>query len=259
MTEKEIIGRLEHIRRLEERNIRGIWRAYDSVTRRLTQTISETVPTLSSDDEIPADIYYAYPGAGLSPTWIAVDLNVAGTAAWDATEKSFYVNLNSTDEYVHGTLKNAWPNGLGGESSSFAPKNGEVNICTLEFRARFNANADYTVYGVGLNSTTRAAFNTSTYHFIQVTRNAGNWELGSCDGSTISQSSVAGGDGSWHDFKVEWDDDAIRLYVDDVLMITKTTNRPAQALGFNAFTNSGTNTVDLKDFKISWRADVTTI
>lgn len=225
--------------------------SYDPVTRRAVRFIETIVPTLSSDAEIPADIYYAHPGAGLSPSWITAS---GPTAAWDATDLRYYTEHGASNDYTRGTLNNAWPNGVGGEASSFAPKNGDVTTCVLEFRARFNANADYTVYGVGLHNTTPNFFDTSTYHFIQVLRNGSNWELGSCDGSTISQSSVAGGDGNIHDFRVEWDDDEIRLYVDETLKITKTTNRPAQPLAFQCITNSGTNTVHLMDFKLYWKA-----
>lgn len=231
--------------------------SYDPVSRRAVRFIETTVPTLSSDDEIPADIYYAYYGAGLMPAWIsASDIY---TPTWDATEKRPYVTLGNND-YVAGTLKQIWPTGVGGDAQSFEPKNGEATYCRIDFRAAFTSSSDYDTGGIGAKNAVAGIgvgrFDTATDHFIQVCRNNTNWELGSCDGSTISQSSAAGGDGNWHDFRVEWSASEIRLYVDDVLKITKTTNLPAQALSFLAYRYDPgtTRVITMMGVKVSWAA-----
>lgn len=228
--------------------------SYDPITRRRVRFIETIVPTLSSDDEIPADIYYADPGSGLSPAWIGIVAAVT-TGNWDATEKRFYTLYDGVSEHVNGGIRQAWPTGPFGNAQSFEPKNGTVTKFKMEFRAKFLDNADYTVYGVGLLSVISAStvyFNTATDHFIQVTRNAGNWELGTCDGSTISQSSGAGADANWHDFRVEWIDGEVALFIDEVEVITKTTNLPAQPLAFVSASEDASHRFQVMGVKLSW-------
>lgn len=246
---------------------------YDQPTRRAALSIENTVPTLQLADTnkglmLPADRYYAHlgmidnVGAGASdtmPPWLGT---VSGTGSvtlqsWDATELALYMTVNdhaSSPGYIISAVPFAYPTGWGGEASTFAPKNGEVTTFQHHFRARFNSNNDYTTYGIGWMSGGTANFGTSTDHFIQVLRNTGNWEVGTCDGATISQSSAAGGDGNWHEFKLEWDADAVRLYVDDTLVITKTTNRPTKPLKFLCTASTGVGyDFDIVDMLARWR------
>jgi len=231
---------------------------YDPVSRRAVRFIETIVPTLSSDDEIPADIYYAWHGAGLTPSWVSA-ASGASNFQWDATDQRFYAALDAVNDCIIGNTRNAWPTGPCGTAQSFEPKNGNVVTCVFEFRARFNNNQDYATAGIGLCSrvgTTPgpAIFDTATDHFIQVLRNTSNWELGTCDGTTISQTSASGGDGSLHDFRVEWDASEVRLYVDETLKVTKTTNRPTQPLALLAVCANASKTMDVMGKKIYWKA-----
>jgi len=216
--------------------------------------IETIVPALSSDDDVPADRYYFGIGVGMSPEWIATMVNIV-TQNWDATEKRPYaiVRNGTADSYAYSSQAVAWPTGVHGAATPHAPKNGEVTKCILAFTAQFPDNVDYATEGIGLISRTAVAikFDTSSDHFIQVLRNAGNWELGTCDGSTISQSSAAGADGGWHDFRVEWEQSEVGLYVDGDLVITKATNLPDRALFFLVSTDN-TNDLNLVDVELEW-------
>ena len=229
--------------------------SYDAVTRRAVRFIETIVPTLSIDADVPADLYYVDIAAGLQPEWIGI-VNGPTTLQWDATDLRFYSRFDLTSDFVYGGIRQAWPNGPFGDSKAFEPKNGNVTRLVFEFRARFNANADYTTSGIGLiNSTPGSStlFGTATDHFIQVLRNAANWELGTCDGATISQSASSGGaDGNLHEFRIEWEAAEIRLYVDALLVITKTTNLPVQPLSLAVVGHASAGTFDWMGAKISW-------
>ena len=238
---------------------------YDHVARRVIRYVETVVPTINPGDAqaapyIPADRYYANIGAMQSgsnlPSWTSAVSNVS-FLNWDTTARQFYARLSSAAALGSiGANQNArviYPSGVFGEAASYAPKNASVAAVLIKFKARFNANADYGVYGVGGVSQGNR-FDTATDHFIQVTRNAGNWELGSCDGSTISQSaSSAGADGGWHEFVVRWELGVdLKLYVDEVLVITKTANLPAQPLQMVIYAENATNTIDIVDYLVEW-------
>lgn len=234
--------------------------SYDPKTRRNTILIAEIVPTLAlmesgAGHTIPADRYYSYLGGAVGgaqlPAWVIINSGTATFGNWDATDKRAYLKLDgSVISSSAGLLKFIYHAGPMGAATAFAPKNASTAACIIQFRARFPVNADYTVYGIGALNQIRD-FGTATDHFIQVTRNSGNWELGTCDGSTISQSASSGGaDGSFHDFKVRWADGEITLYVDDTLVVTKTTNLPTEPLG-HAMCNN-TDDIDIVDYLVSW-------
>jgi hypothetical protein len=243
--------------------------SYDPKTRRNTILTLDIVPNINPGSTfqqslIPSDRYYALIGPAQAttdlPLWIQAGTSNVTLATWDGTQKQFFTRLAAAAGDAHvGAAANApkmiHPNGPYGMAPDYAPKNSSVTAVAIKFTARFNANADYTVYGAGANnSTTANQFDLNTEHFFQVTRNAGNWELGTCDGATISQSAAAGADGSWHQFEVKWNSTNLRLYVDGTLLITKTTNMPSQPLKPAIAANGTTNTVDIFDYLVEWEA-----
>lgn len=228
----------------------------------LTNTVAGIVPTLhdlaAAEMSIPADRYYIQLGAAQSTThtsgWFSTSTVSLGN--WDATDKRQYARFAAGSSMGQsGFPLMIYPLGPFGQATSFAPKNAVSTKVVIQARARFNANADYTIYGFGANNFGGAAsFNNTANHFIQVDRNSGNWELGTCDGSTISQTTGGTADSSFHNFKVEWSASNVLLYVDDVLVITKTTNMPTKPLSPFALTNDATNTMDLVDYLVEWAA-----
>lgn len=232
--------------------------SFDPITRRNTILVATIVPTLNLAEAAggaiyPADRFYAPLGlatsSGQVPIWVGAAGGTQIFNQWDATAKQSYLTLDTS-----GTLGTSAPTfvhylGHGGQATSYAPKNVDVSEVRVRWRGRFPTSADYTVYGFGANSS-GTLFNTATDHFFQVTRNTTNWELGSCDGSTISQSSAAGGDSSLHEFEVRWNVTNLRLYVDGTLTITKTTNMPTKALAPCAANN--TDNVDIVDVSVEW-------
>ena len=240
--------------------------SYDPKTRRNTILIAEIVPTVhegsgQTTNYAPADRYYANIGPMMAASnllsWWSGTLNLT-FQNWDATERQFYARM-STDVSAPGHIgggQNPWiiyPLGAFGAATSYAPKNASVAAVFMRFKARFNAAADYTVYGVG-GSNLNTKFDSG--HFFQVTRNAGNWELGSSDGSTISQTASAGGaDGSFHEFSVRWElGVSLQLYVDGILTVTKTTDLPARPLAPIVYAENSTTTVDFIDLLVEWEA-----
>lgn len=232
--------------------------SYDPLTRRNTILVATIVPTIHTAGArslgIPADRYYAAIGAlaGVAqlPEWMAANSGTVTFGNWDATDKRQYAQLDATAQLGGPASfpKFIYPTGPYGETTAHAPKNAGAVAVTITFRARFPTNADYTTLGIG--ASTSSVFTTATAHFIQVLRNAGSWELGTADGSTISQSSGGTGDGSFHNFKVRWISGEISLYVVDVLTITKTTNLPTQPLGVLAVNNA--DNIDLIDYLVEW-------
>ncbi len=236
---------------------------FDPVTRRSVRYVETIVPTLKDgtavDLAIPADRFYANLGAAPAsaylPAWLGSTSSSATFQQWDSSGKKQYMRLANAGGSQLGSVSVPafiYPLGPLGTATSYAPKNASVAAVRIKFTARFNANADYTTYGLGGDNADAADFATSTDHFIQVLRNSGSWELGSCDGSTISQSSGGTANGSFHEFVVRWSATDLTLYVDDVLTVTKTTNLPTKPLCFVANAQNGTNTVDIVDVLIDW-------
>lgn len=265
MNELDMDFRLSEIER-QLSNLRGKLQSdLNPLLEYYMDDVREIVPTLNSGASpqqtyIPSDRYYALIGpvtaAGDLPTLFA-GLSSVTLTQWDTTAKKFYARLTGAgDCYIGPTGKYnvIYPAGPFGTATSYAPKNSDSTTVSVKFTARFNANADYTVYGIGAHddAATNSSFDDSATPFFQVLRNAGNWELGSCDGSTISQSSAAGADGSLHEFEVKWNATTLRLYVDDSLVITKTTNMPIVPLRPQVWSNGSTNTIDIVDYLISW-------
>ena len=221
----------------------------------LSKQIRGIVPVISSDADIPAEIYYAHFGANCLPEWVGAE-QIGSVENWDSTDERLYATLNSTGAWVYGGRRFAWPTGPYGAAHTFEPKKANVSVFVMDFHAQFAGNADYTTSGIGLlNSTPGVSrlFSTATDHFIQVLRNAGSWELGTCDGSTISQSSGGTADANFHDFKVEWESGVVNLYVDGVLTITKTTNLPAQPLAFAATGHASAGNMFITAVTMTWR------
>ncbi|MGE3075476.1 MAG: hypothetical protein AB7N24_17305 [Dehalococcoidia bacterium] len=243
---------------------------YDAVTRRAVRYVETIVPTVSLADSVtlnymPADRYYAQIGAqstssGL-PSWIGGIVGSPTFRNYDTGLKRYYLDsVGAATLPLNGSNGTPilWPTGPYGEAASYTPKNATSAAVWYKFTAKFSANADYDTYGCGavsLGATfSSGAFASASAHFFQVLRNAGNWELGSCDGSTISQSASSGGaDGNFHEFWVRWSASDLKLYVDGVLVITKSTNlpnRPLCAVGFDA--HDSTNRIMLADVAIEW-------
>ncbi len=129
-----------------------------------------------------------------------------------------------------------------------APKNADVSKLIIEFRARFNTNADYDLAGVGCATTINNDFNPGgSQECIQVTRNTG-----SRDGTTFSQSSGGSANGSFHNFRVEWDGTQVILFVDDTSTITKTSNLPTRPMVPYIYAQNNTNTIDVIDYGWRW-------
>jgi hypothetical protein len=238
---------------------------YDPVTRRAVRYVETIVPTIyiPGADEvidgmlpIPADRFYGL--LGLQSTSSVGGFTTVGTESfeqWDATDKRLYLRLGDGAAAAGSVNSNGpiifWA-GWGGTATAHAPKNAAVSTCHIKFRARFNSSVDYNDGGIG--GATSYDFADTSAHFFQVLRNTTNWELGTCDGATISQTSVAGGDGSFHNFHVAWSSANLLLYVDDVLLITKTTNMPTRPLMAYASSKvtASYNTVDLVDYLVYW-------
>ncbi|MGI8423590.1 MAG: hypothetical protein ACR2NO_05685 [Chloroflexota bacterium] len=239
--------------------------SYDPITRRNTILVANIVPVLNFATvetlTVPADRYYAHFGAAKGSTQGGVWApGITGTLnQWDATGKRFYLRMpGATSGYFGGgsgtnTLHFIHYAGPFGQATSFAPKNADSTEVRLQFRARFGGNIDYTVYGIGATTgPPTSAFTLATAPFIQVTRNVGSWELGTCDGTTISQSAGGTADGSFHDFKIVWVAANVTLYVDGVSTIVKTSNlppKPVSPVGANAGTAAD---VDIVDYLVDW-------
>lgn len=233
--------------------------AYDPVTRRNTILVATIVPTLAEADSATtsfflADRYYCPIGAVSStaalPTWLYTGGSNVSFQNWDATRKQFYARLASITGTgtISSNVPMAHPLGVFGLAPDYAPKNAAVGACWLKFTARFNVNADYEIYGVGLFDS--GGFTNDP--FIQVTRNSGSWELTTRDGSTTSTSNDASADGDFHEFWVRWSEADVKLYVDGSLIITKTTNLPTIPLQPLITAENDTDTIDIVDYLIEW-------
>lgn len=226
--------------------------SYDPKTRRNTILIAEIVPTINLAPSVsypvsvfvPSDRYYSNLGLPNStsyfPIWYSTGLGSPVCQNYDGTNKAYYLDSNTGCCFPPGgvnIIPMMWPTGVFGPSG-IAPKNSNTSAVWIKYRAAFSANSDYTIHGVGAAGTDGAFIGSAAFYdggpifnFIQVTRNAGVWELGSCDGTTVSQQSGGTADGNLHTFAVKWSPTSLELYVDDVLTITKTTNLPIRPLG----------------------------
>ena len=234
--------------------------ARDTFLRSQVTDVLAIAPTLDRADAqsltyMAADRFYVnlglVDGIGSLPAWLT-SASVAYNT-WDATDLRFYTNgaaLNSIIGPSAAESRFIHYGGFGGTATDYAPKNANVTKVILEFRARFNTNGDNTVFGIGAKSVANTSFNDG--HFIQVTRNSAVWELGTRDGTTVSQSSGGTADGSFHNFKAEWDSAQVVLYVDGVSTITKTTNRPAQPLMAFPMYADTTSSIDIVDYLVRW-------
>lgn len=232
---------------------------FDPVTRRSVRYVETIVPTLAFAAQrnygIPADRYYANLGVATGsaslPEWGQATSGTINYQNWDSSGKRWYLQLDAAGVWAGaGQIRFIFPTGPFGESTTHAPKNASVAAVWIKFRARFPTNADYTAYGVGASSSTTLG-SVGTPHLIQVGRNVGSWELGTCDGSTISQSSGGSADGNFHDFWIRWEDGVdVKLYVDEVLTITKTTNLPTEPLGVVGINNA--DNIDIVDYLVEW-------
>ena len=240
--------------------------SYDARTRRNTILIAEIVPTLDISENnsamalfVPSDRYYvnygAWDSASRVPPWLQ---NVTGLTyqTWNSTAKRHYATHAGAATLYGNIAPFIYPTGHCGASSSYTPKNSGVAAVWIKSTVAFTTNGDYGTDGFGANNNGSTAFGTATDHFIQVTRNTANWELGSCDGATISQQASAGGaDSSAHEFAVRWSAGELKLYVDDVLVITKTTNLPDRPLKPVALlAAAGVNLIRGYDYYIEWEA-----
>lgn len=240
--------------------------SYDPLTRRNTILVANIVPTISLSENsggmalfIPSDRYYtnigAWDSAARVPPWLQ---NVTGLTykSWNSTKNRYYVTHAAAATLYSSFASIIHPLGHAGAAASYAPKNSGVAAVWVRFSAAFITNGDYGTDGIGAKASATAAFDTATDHFFQVLRNSGVWELGTCDGASISQqASAAPADGDEHEFGVRWSTTDIRLYVDDVLVVTKTTNLPNRPLNPVALMASGgVNIINLVDYLIEWEA-----
>lgn len=230
----------------------------DTFLRSQVTEIREVVPTVSLADSATsafylADHYYcklgALSGSSVVPPWIGT--SGAGT----------YQVWSSPNFYVHGTEFGgvttspllAWYTGPMGEAPDHAPKNLDFTSFVLEFRCAFADAADYTVRGVGVSTATASGDFAATQHCIFVSKDATpDWVLGSADGVTLSEGVGGTADTAMHDFRVAWTSADIKLYVDDVLTVTKTTNRPTQPMRIHTRQTAGTHDIHLVDIGLRW-------
>ena len=217
----------------------------------LVEALADDVVSINFNPDVPSDVYWAHPGAEVHPDWLDAAGGGPTIENWDVTDMRAYMALAGGDS-LYSDFRFAWPTGPFGDAHSFEQKIVSATMFILEFRARFNDNADYgATTGIGLLAGSGANFSNTAVRFIQVLRNTNVWELGTCDGTTISQSSGGTGDGSLHDFRVEWESAVVRLYVDDVLTITKATNLPNRPLNFGVVADTGM-TIDLMGIRCRW-------
>jgi hypothetical protein len=115
------------------------------------------------------------------------------------------------------------------------------------FKVAFPSTSDYANDGVGL---AEVGFDLSTNRYVQVGRNGSNWFLETCDGTTASQSTAAGADGSFHEFEIVWRETAIELWIDGVQAIVKSTNLPDRPM----FATALQSFLDIRhiDWRILW-------
>jgi hypothetical protein len=260
----EIEQATKALKRLNGRSLQDAATANDT-----SLAIEEMVPVICQEGGsalIPADIFYMPLGAhttaiGTPPAaWCPYPTTATYDAAqWDATDKRFYVRFSNTVGATgdFGATRIVYPEGIAGKATTYNPKQKDVNTVYIKFRGAFGDNADYTDSGVGATSESSTAANmfTAGRHFIQVLRNAGNWELGTGDGTNASQTTGGTADASLHYFTIRWTLAEVRLLVDDAVVVTKTTNLPTEPLALSLRSASDSYTIDLVDFYVGWEQE----
>lgn len=148
------------------------------------------------------------------------------------------------------------------------PPSRTYNQVTYEFEFTFTAAvAAATTTGIGASNTSNFAATTRSLSFYRKSGGAG-WTFRTTDGTTSSETSEASdtSDGNKHIARIEWDvstgTPTARLYIDDVLKVTKTTNIPAEQdtvvpdhLLFAADTALASDTLRYYGWATSWKAN----
>ena len=230
--------------------------ARDTFLRSQVTEVLTLVPSVSLADSATggfyvADRYYcklgALSGSTVVPTWVGT-IGAGTYQVWSSP--NFYVH---STEFISSTSPLlAWYTGPMGEAPDHAPKNTGFTSFILEFRAALADAADYTVNGIGVSTATGSADFAATQHAIFVSKDLTNWVLGSADGTTLSEGVGGTADTAMHDFKVVWTSADIKLYVDGVLTVTKTTNRPTQPMRIHTRQIAGTHDLHLVDIQLRW-------
>lgn len=231
--------------------------------------IEGVVPVLasfvSSEDGQPFDSAYVHWGeVGSNPFWMTGNSGAnQDTGQWDATDKRAYRRLGNAGgqgalgAMLSSTNFNLWyPLGYCGEQTQFAPKNPNAQRVVFGSRLRFVDNVDYNGLGWGCGYLTIGSDYSGTSHSFNITRSgAGKWRMYSMDGSTRSSAdSTVADDGNWHDFTVVWAEAALTLYVDNVAVITKTTNLPTRPI-HPWVAGDNTHRLDIVDWRGAWEGD----
>lgn len=218
------------------------------------------------DAGVPFDSAYIHWGhASATPYWMSGNSSTnQDVGQWDPTEKRAYRRLgNAGGQGELGALGSGpnlgmfHPLGYLGEQTQFAPKNPNAQRFVLGSRMRFVDNADYNTIGWGMGYSTAGPVNFGgPGHHFNVTRSGtGVWRLYSEDGSTrSSQDSTAADDGNWHDVFVVWAETALTLYIDNVAVISKTTNLPTYPLQ-PWVAGDNTHRIDIVDWRGYWEGD----
>lgn len=233
--------------------------------------ISQVTPVLSTGEDrsvgVPADLYYVHWGvcpAAHGPAWMSSGSGLQqDLLQWDATEQRLYrrigtaagagaLGLPTGDPFVY-------PLGVAGAATEYAPKNPDAVQVIVGGRLRFPDNQDMVNtdgYGWGCIGNGSGIQYAGTYDGFAVTRSGtGYWRLYTMDGTTRSSSdSTDADDGNWHDIHVVWAAGSITLYVDNVAVISKTTNLPSRPLTpYIQANGSGTaKRIDIVDWRCSW-------
>lgn len=203
-------------------------------TQRTTDVVNWAVTEICTGDSATAVHYPAFTGytsllgavaATTSvPTWIGGGVG-ATFQTWSSPQ--FYVAGGDFGSTATPLL--VWYGGPMGTAPDFILKNNRVAKVVYEVRAAFPDNADYGAGGIGCSDAGTGDF-ASTMHCFYVSRDTGDWVLASADASTLSETKLAGADGDFHNFRMEWESGKLVLFIDDVKAITKTTNLPAEPM-----------------------------
>lgn len=215
-------------------------------------------------------------GLYLAGAGLGVCSAAAGTVVADTSRKAtYYRNNNGSNTYVSTpALYSLVPTGRSGAHPALAahdegllipPATRTVFVMEFEFQWA-TAVAFATNRGFGLSNSLFSSipFNAGN-HFIALHRNTGptGWALRTSDGSVSSAAVEASdtSDGNRHIARIEWDTTPeVRLYIDDVLKVTKTTNLPSQvgsaypcSLGFRSDTGDANDQLRFYGMAAYWR------
>lgn len=171
------------------------------------------------------------------------------SSALDATE-GVYHDFEGGDDATGGSSFIHYEGPFGKAPSTRVVQEEWANVSTvsLKWRGAFPDNSDYETRGVGFG----ADFATTNAHHAWFGRNSGNWQLGTGDGSTTTESTGGTADGNWHDFEIQWDANQVRAYVDGSLVITKTTNRPSGRHALRIDAISGSLNIFVSTMTVTW-------